>query len=99
MNTIKVICIFSWIFFAVYIVVNVGLGSHIGVKELSDRNQHLPKEEYMKVMEEHQNHPITVLRNYMIPIWNHNDLIYPISLLFIAGSTILYIREKKKNEI
>ncbi len=97
MNIIKKIRVISWIMFGLYFAVNVGLASHITVKELAGQNQDLPKEKYLKLMNEHQNHLLTKMRDHMIPIWNYNKIIYSFFILVIVAlSVICFIDTKEK---
>ncbi len=96
MSKLKKACIFSWCIFSLYLAINIGLGSHTTVKVLANENRNLPKEEYLKVMEKHQNNPITKFRERMIPIWNYNDFIYSVLIVLILSTTLLQYKARKQ---
>ena len=84
-----------WLILTIYLLVNIGLGLWPTVKNLHGQNQHLPEEEYIETMYDHQNHPITRVREKMIPVWNYNSLIYP-SLFGAAVLSTLISRKINK---
>lgn len=89
MNVLKKFCILSWLVLIIYLALHFVLGSHISIKELAHNNQHKSDEEYSKAMYDHNQHVLTKVRNYMIPIWNHNKWIYPFLFTIVSLLTLI----------
>ena len=76
-------------------MLNIVVGSHIGLKELQDQNPSLSSAQWEQVYLEYNSQTMTKLKIQLIPFWRYNRYIYPGFFILIVA-LFMYSRKRPK---